>query len=110
MSSPPSRSPMRRACSRPSGSRSGGAPWPATNANGLSSSNAADSPWRISRIVVEPGGGVNRTWRYSATDDPEHLVAPALHVFHRHQRLQAQAQQRLGVRRPHVEVPVVVVD
>src|SRR5687768_12880704 len=102
MSSPPSRSPMRRACSRPSGSRSGGSPWPSTSANGLSSSNAADSPWRISRIVVDPGGAANRIWRCSATDEREDLVAPLLHVLHRDQRLEAQAQQRLGVRGAHV--------
>ena len=40
----------------------------------------------------------------------EHLVAPTLHVLVRAQRLQAQAQQRLGVRGADVEVPVVVVD
>ena len=48
--------------------------------------------------------------RRSRADQREHLVAAALHVLVRHQRLEAQAQQRLGVRRPHVEVPVVVVD
>src|SRR3954465_15484571 len=46
----------------------------------------------------------------SAADDPEHLVAAALHVLLGHERLERQAQERLGVRRAHVEVPVVVVD
>ena len=43
-------------------------------------------------------------------DQRQHLVAAALHVLLRDERLEAQAQQRLGVRGPHVEVPVVVVD
>jgi hypothetical protein len=46
----------------------------------------------------------------SRTDYAEDLVAPALHVLARAQRLEGQAQQRLGIRRPHVEVPVVVFD
>ena len=48
--------------------------------------------------------------RRSRADDPQDLVAPALHVLLRDERLEAQPQQRLGVRRAHVEVPVVVVD
>src|SRR4051794_825077 len=110
MSSSARRSAMRWACSRPSGSRSGGSPWPSTSANGLSSSNAADSPWRTSRMRAAPGGGAKRIWRYSATDEREDLVAPLLHVRHRDERLETQPQQRLGVRRADVEVPVVVVD
>src|SRR3954447_17543747 len=47
--------------------------------------------------------------RKSAADHAEHLVAPALHVLLGHERLERQAQQGLGVRRAHVEVPVVVV-
>src|SRR5829696_2692541 len=48
--------------------------------------------------------------RRSAADDPQHLVAPALHVLLGHERLERQAQQRFGVRRAHVEVPVGIVD
>ena len=39
----------------------------------------------------------------------EHLVALPLHLLLR-ARLEVEAQQRLGVRGAHVEVPVVVVD
>src|SRR3954469_22039377 len=110
MSSPASRSPTRSACSSPSGSRSGGSAWPSTSANGLPSSNACDSPWRTSRIRVAPGGAANLNWRYSATNQRQDLVPALLHVLNGDERLQAQPQQRLGVRRAHVEVPVVVVD
>jgi hypothetical protein len=48
--------------------------------------------------------------RRSRADQREHLVAAALHVLGRDERLQAQAQQRLGVGGAHVEVPVLVVD
>src|SRR3954451_15289429 len=50
-----------------------------------------------------------RTGR-SAADHAEQLVAPALHVHLGHERLERQPQQRLGIRRAHVEVPVGVVD
>src|SRR3954462_2117260 len=53
--------------------------------------------------VRRPAGG-----RTSAADDGEHLVAPALHVLLGDEGLERQAQQRLGVRRAHVEVPVFV--
>ena len=43
-------------------------------------------------------------------DQLEHLVALLLHVLAGDERLEVQPQQRLGVRGPHVEVPVVVVD
>src|SRR5687768_9967040 len=64
------------------------------------------------------GVGIVRRWMPaaaarssgSATDDGEHLVAPALHVLARDDGLEVEAQQRLGVRLAHVEVPVVVVD
>src|SRR5215213_1697213 len=38
----------------------------------------------------------------SGTDEAEHLVAPGLHVLARCERLEVQAQKRLGVRRAHV--------
>src|SRR5881227_770979 len=98
MSSSASRSATRSACSSPSGSRSPGSAWPSTSANGLPSSNAALSPWRTSRIRVAPGGAANLNWRYSATDEREDLVPALLHVLDRDERLQAQPQQRLGVR------------
>ena len=47
--------------------------------------------------------------RPSCADEPHDLVPTALHVLLR-ERLEVQAQQRLGVRRAHVEVPVVEVD
>src|SRR3954454_10108418 len=63
------------------------------------------------------GVGMGRRWipaaaatASSGTDDAEHLVAPGLHVLARDERLEAQAQQGLGVGRSHVEVPVVEVD
>ena len=40
-----------------------------------------------------------------ALDELEHLVAPRVHRVGV-ERLEVQAQQRLGVRRAHVEVPV----
>ena len=43
-------------------------------------------------------------------DQGEQLVALGLHVRLGDQALEAEAQQRLGVRQPDVEVPVVVVD
>src|SRR5688572_24360352 len=105
MSSPASRSATRSACSRPSGSRNGGSPWPPSiTGNGASSRHAWDSPWRTSRIVVAPGGATKRTWRCSATDERQDLVPAPLHVLDRDQGLQAEPQQRLGVRRAHVEV------
>src|SRR5215211_7569439 len=48
--------------------------------------------------------------RSSAPDQAEHLVALGLHVLARDEALEAQPQERLGVGRAHVEVPVVVVD
>src|SRR5215218_5703103 len=64
---------------------------------------SASAPWGAS-----PGSAPSDT--ASAADQREHLVAPPLHVGLRDERLEAEAQQRLGVRRSHVEVPVVVVD
>src|SRR5499427_10271246 len=51
------------------------------------------------------------TWYQTAlaADQRQHLVALSLHQ-RRRRRLEIEAQQRLGVRRPHVEVPVVVRD
>ena len=57
----------------------------------------------LSRRVVRATGR-------SRADQREHLVAAPLHVLARAQRLEAEPQQRLGVRRADVEVPVVVVD
>ena len=48
--------------------------------------------------------------RSPGEDDLEHLVAAALHVVLGHERLEVEAQERLGVGRADVEVPVVVVD
>src|SRR3954452_16075138 len=107
--SPASRSATRWACSTPTGSRSGSL-WPSSSGTSSPSRTGADSPWRTSSSVAAPGGAVNFSWRCSATDDAEHLVAPALHVLGGDERLEREAQQRLGVRRAHVEVPVVVVD
>src|SRR3954470_21393889 len=63
------------------------------------------------------GVGIGRRWipaaaaaASSGTDDAEHLVALGLHVLARDERLEAQAQQGLGVGRTHVEVPVLEVD
>src|SRR5689334_18777762 len=98
MSSSARRSATHSACSSPSGSRSGGSACPSTSANGLPSSKACDSPWRTSRIRVAPGGAANRNWRYSATDEREDLVPALLHVLDGDERLEAQPQQRLGVR------------
>src|SRR3954469_16982290 len=109
MPSRPSRSATRSACSTPTGS-SGGLLQPPSSGTGSPSRTGADSPWRTSRSVAAPGGAMNLSWRCSATDDAEHLVAPALHVLARDQGLQGQAQQRLGVGGPDVEAPVVVVD
>ncbi len=47
--------------------------------------------------------------RSSLSDQSEHLVTPALHVLRRDQRLEVETQEGLGVRRAHVEVPVLVV-
>src|SRR3954447_8970320 len=105
----PSRSATRSACSTPTGSSSGSLV-PPSSGTGSPSRTGALSPWRISSSVAAPGGAMNLSWRCSATDDAEHLVAPALHVLGGDERLERQAQQRLGVRRAHVEVPVVVVD
>ena len=51
-----------------------------------------------------------KVWGASAANQPEHLVALLLHVLLGDERLEVQAQKRLGVRGPDVEVPVVVVD
>src|SRR5919201_82005 len=59
----------------------------------------------------------SRSWRpvrdgpaaRSRADQLEHLVAPPLHLLPR-ARLEVQPQERLGVRRSHVEVPAVGLD
>src|SRR3954453_23496205 len=109
MSSAARRSATFSACSTPTGS-SAGSLAPPSSGTGSPSRTGADSPWRTSSSVAAPGGAVNFSWRCSATDDAEHLIAPALHVLGGDERLERQAQQRLGVRRAHVEVPVLVVD
>src|SRR3954447_6124616 len=109
MSSFASRSATFSACSRPTGS-SAGSLAPLSSGTSSPSRTGALSPWRTRRTVAAPGGAMNFSWRCSATDDREHLVAPALHVLRRDERLQREAQQRLGVRGAHVEVPVGVVD
>src|SRR3954453_19523062 len=109
MSSAARRSATFSACSTPTGS-SAGSLAPPSSGTGSSSRTGALSPWRTSSSVAAPGGAMNLSWRCSATDDAEHLVAPALHVLGGDERLEGQAQQRLGVRRAHVEVPVVVID
>src|SRR3954452_11847891 len=109
MSSAARRAASRSACSTPTGSSSGLLAPPSIG-TASPSRTGADSPWRTSRIVAAPGGATNFSWRCSATDDGEHLVAAALHVLARDERLEREAQQRLGVRRAHVEVPVGVVD
>ena len=48
--------------------------------------------------------------RASRADQRQDLVALCLHVLARDERLEVEAQQRLGVRGPDVEVPVGVVD
>src|ERR1700759_44065 len=45
----------------------------------------------------------------SGADQGEHLVALRFHLRLR-ERFEVQPQQRLGVRRPYVEVPVVELD
>src|SRR3954468_12894630 len=109
MSSAASRSATFSACSTPTGS-SDGSLAPPSSGTGSPSRTGMLSPWRTSRSVAAPGGAMNLSWRCSATDDAEHLVAPAFHVLLRDERLERQAQQRLGVGGGDVEVPVVVVD
>src|SRR3954471_13361854 len=109
MSSAARRSATFSACSTPTGS-SAGSLAPPSSGTGSSSRTGALSPWRTTTSVAAPGGAMNFSWRCSATDDREHLVAPALHVLRRDERLQREAQQRLGVRGADVEVPVGVVD
>src|SRR5579862_8894123 len=46
----------------------------------------------------------------SLADHAQQFVAVRLHVLAGSQRLDAQAQKRLGVRRPGIEMPVLVVD
>src|SRR3954471_7306638 len=64
MSSPASRAATRSACSTPTGS-SAGSLAPPSSGTGSPSRTGADSPWRASRIVAAPGGGVNFSWRCS---------------------------------------------
>src|SRR3954449_8206789 len=109
MSSAASRSAAFSACSTPTGS-SDGSLAPPSSGTGSPSRTGMLSPWRTSTSVAAPGGAMNLSWRCSTTDDAEHLVAPALHVLGGEERLEREAQQRLGVRRAHVEMPVVVVD
>src|SRR3954447_12494117 len=109
MSSAASRSATFSACSTPTGS-SDGSLAPPSSGTGSPSRTGMLSPWRTSTSVAAPGGAMNLSWRCSATDDREHLVAPALHVLRRDERLEREAQQRLGVRGADVEVPVGVVD
>src|SRR3954447_6309261 len=109
MPSRPSRSATRSACSTPTGSSSG-LLQPPRSGTGSPSRTGALSPWRTSSSVAAPGGAMNLSWRCSATDDAQHLIAPARHVLLGDERLERQAQQRLGVRGAHVEVPVLVVD
>src|SRR3954468_13245195 len=104
----PSRSATRSACSTPTGS-SGGSLAPPSSGTGSPSRTGALSPWRTSRSVAAPGGAMNFSWRCSATDDAEDLVAAALHVLRGDEGLQRQAQQGLGVGGADVEVPVGVV-
>src|SRR3954467_11232357 len=109
MSSAARRSATFSACSTPTGS-SAGSLAPPSSGTGSSSRTGALSPWRTSSSVAAPGGAMNLSWRCSATDDAQHLIAPARHVLLGDERLERQAQQRLGVRGAHVEVPVLVVD
>ena len=51
-----------------------------------------------------------RLFSGSRPDQAQDLVPLRLHVLARDQRLEVEPQQRLGVRGPHVEVPVGVVD
>ena len=69
----------------------------------IPASAAAARVLRVGPVARDSAAGLK-------TDHAEHLVTAALHVLARGQRLQAQPQQRLGVRGAHVEVPVVVVD
>ena len=46
----------------------------------------------------------------SRPDQSQHLVALSLHVLPGDERLEVEPQERLGVRWPHVEVPLRVVD
>src|SRR3954451_10783381 len=55
------------------------------------------------------GVGMASPWIPSGTDEIEHLVAPPLHGLLCDNGLEGHAQERLGVRGPHVEVRVLVV-
>ena len=46
----------------------------------------------------------------SRANQPEYLIATRFHIFDRNERLQAETQQRFGVRGANVEVPIVEVD
>ena len=79
----------------------------------------------LDQVAVDPADGERRgdaqavDARFAAararassgvTDQREDLVALALHVLARDQRFEVEPQERLGVRRANVEVPVRVVD
>src|SRR5262245_31812038 len=67
--------------------------------------SVSEKPTRASAEYLN--GGFRSVARPSSrTDDMEHLVALALHQLFG-ARLEVQPQQRLRVRRPHVEVPVL---
>ena len=82
--------------------------------------HAPDHERRRDRQPVDPGRGgllpgardlaVALGRARSRADQAEHLVALLRHVLGGDERLEVEPQQRLGVRRAHVEVPVVVVD
>src|SRR5919109_3790709 len=65
--------------------------------------------WRAGGSRPLPRAQTDRPPR-SRADRLEHLVALLRHVLGRYDRLQIQPEERLGVRGPHVEVPVLVVD
>ena len=71
--------------------------------------DAPDGERRRDRQAVD-ARRLRRGAQRSRPDQVEHLVAPALHVLARDDALEVEPQQRLGVGRAHVEVPVVVVD
>src|ERR1700678_4417513 len=80
----------------------------------MPASAASASASRSSRSLTSTVALTTRSRSYPGghrrADQREDLVAASLHVSGRDQRLQAQPQKRLGVRGPHVEVPVRVVD
>src|SRR3954447_22782579 len=103
-----SRSPIAWPCSR-SARASASSAKPEFGPVSTSVSGSSSISQQLTRPTMN-GVGMASPWMPSGTDEIEHLVAPPLHVLRGDDGLEVQPQQRLGVRGPHVEVPVLVVD